>query len=145
LSLKLSDTRVYEPQIRATAHFCEVVVLKLRAVQKQISLFKLTLLVASSGGAEDVTEGFVLRGSSIIIIINFLFITLTCNAETWNSVIKSFVLRGSSFGSRHPVRLFEVTRGTKTTGYEPSLAQCVGQHVLLDVLSGAVLALVVRQ
>ena len=32
LSLKLSDTRVYEPQIRArlgtTAHFCEVVVLK---------------------------------------------------------------------------------------------------------------------
>ena len=31
LSLKLSDTRVYEPQIRArlgaTAHFCEVVVL----------------------------------------------------------------------------------------------------------------------
>ena len=36
LSLKLSDTRVYEPQIRArlgtTAHFCEVVVLKLRAV-----------------------------------------------------------------------------------------------------------------
>ena len=36
LSLKLSDTRVYEPQIRArlgtTAHFCKVVVLKLRAV-----------------------------------------------------------------------------------------------------------------
>ena len=36
LSLTLSDTRVYEPQIRArlgtTAHFCEVVVLKLRAV-----------------------------------------------------------------------------------------------------------------
>jgi len=36
LSLKLSDTRVYEPQIRArlgnTTHFCEVVVLKLRAV-----------------------------------------------------------------------------------------------------------------
>ena len=36
LSLKLSDTRVYEPQIRArlgtTAHFCEVAVLKLRAV-----------------------------------------------------------------------------------------------------------------
>ena len=35
LSLKLSDTRVYEPQIRVrlgtTAHFCEVVVLKLRA------------------------------------------------------------------------------------------------------------------
>ena len=32
LSLKLSDTRVYEPQIRArlgtTAHLCEVVVLK---------------------------------------------------------------------------------------------------------------------
>jgi len=32
LSLKLSDTRVYAPQIRArlgtTAHFCEVVVLK---------------------------------------------------------------------------------------------------------------------
>ena len=31
LSLKLSDTRVYEPQIRArlgtTAHFCEVIVL----------------------------------------------------------------------------------------------------------------------
>ena len=37
LRLKLSDTRVYEPQIRArlgtTAHFCEVVVLKLRAIQ----------------------------------------------------------------------------------------------------------------
>ena len=36
LSLKLSDTRVYEPQIRAhlgtTAHFCRVVVLKLKAV-----------------------------------------------------------------------------------------------------------------
>ena len=36
LSLQLSDTRVYEPQIRArlvtTAHFCEVVVLALRAV-----------------------------------------------------------------------------------------------------------------
>ena len=36
LSLKLSDTRVYEPQIRArlvtTAHFCEEVALKLRAV-----------------------------------------------------------------------------------------------------------------
>jgi len=35
LSLKLSDTRVYAPQIRArlgiTAHFCKVVVLKLRA------------------------------------------------------------------------------------------------------------------
>jgi len=35
LSLKLSDARVYELQIRAhlvtTAHFCEVVVLKLRA------------------------------------------------------------------------------------------------------------------
>jgi len=35
-SLKLSDTRVYEPQIRArlgtTTHFCEAVVLKLRAV-----------------------------------------------------------------------------------------------------------------
>ena len=35
LSLRLSDTRVYEPQIRAglgtTAHFCKVVVLKLRA------------------------------------------------------------------------------------------------------------------
>ena len=34
LSLKLSDTRVYAPQIRArlgtTAHFCEVVVLKLK-------------------------------------------------------------------------------------------------------------------
>jgi len=36
LSLKLSDIRVYEPQIRArlgtTAHFCEVVVLKLRGL-----------------------------------------------------------------------------------------------------------------
>jgi len=36
LSLKLSDKRVYEPQIRArlgtAAHFCEVVVLKMRAV-----------------------------------------------------------------------------------------------------------------
>jgi len=36
LSLKLSDTRVYGPQIRArlgtTAHFCGVVVLELRAV-----------------------------------------------------------------------------------------------------------------
>ena len=36
LSLKLSDTRVYEPHIRArlgsTAHFCKVVVLKLRAL-----------------------------------------------------------------------------------------------------------------
>jgi len=36
LRLKLSDTRVYEPQTRArlgtTAHFCEVVVLKLSAV-----------------------------------------------------------------------------------------------------------------
>ena len=36
LSLKMSDTRVYEPQIRArlgtATHFCEVVVLKLRAV-----------------------------------------------------------------------------------------------------------------
>ena len=36
LSLHLSDTRVYEPQIRArlgtTTHLCEVVVLKLRAV-----------------------------------------------------------------------------------------------------------------
>ena len=35
LSLKLSDTRVHEPQIRArlgtATHFCEVVVLKLRA------------------------------------------------------------------------------------------------------------------
>ena len=35
MSLKLSDTRVYEPQIRArlrtTAHFCKVAVLKLRA------------------------------------------------------------------------------------------------------------------
>jgi len=34
LSLKLSDTRVYEPQLRArlgtTAHFCRVVVLELR-------------------------------------------------------------------------------------------------------------------
>ena len=34
LSLKLSDTRVYEPQIRAllgtASHFCEVIVLKLR-------------------------------------------------------------------------------------------------------------------
>jgi len=25
----------------------------------------------------------------IIIIINFLFVTLTCNAKTWNGVIKS--------------------------------------------------------
>ena len=37
LSLKMSDTRVYEPQIRArlgtAAHFCRVVVLKLRTVQ----------------------------------------------------------------------------------------------------------------
>ena len=36
LSLKLSDTRVYEPQLRArlgtTAHFCRVVVRKLRGV-----------------------------------------------------------------------------------------------------------------
>jgi len=36
LILKLSDTRVYEPQIRArlgtASHFCEVVVLKLRTV-----------------------------------------------------------------------------------------------------------------
>ena len=36
MSLKLSDTRVHEPQIRSrlgtTAHFCEVVVFKLRAV-----------------------------------------------------------------------------------------------------------------
>ena len=36
LSLKLSDTTLYEPQIRArlgtTAHFCEVVVLKLKTV-----------------------------------------------------------------------------------------------------------------
>ena len=36
MSLKLSDTRVYEPQIRArlgtTTHLCEVVVLKLRTV-----------------------------------------------------------------------------------------------------------------
>ena len=36
MGLKLSDTRVYEPQIRArlgtTAHLCVVVVLKLRAV-----------------------------------------------------------------------------------------------------------------
>ena len=36
LGLKLSDTRAYEPQIRArlgtTAHFCKEVVLKLRAV-----------------------------------------------------------------------------------------------------------------
>ena len=35
-SLELSDTKVYEPQIRAllgtAAHFCEVVVLKLRTV-----------------------------------------------------------------------------------------------------------------
>ena len=34
LSLKLSDTKVYEPQIRAllgtAPHFCEVVVLRLR-------------------------------------------------------------------------------------------------------------------
>ena len=36
-SLELSDTRVYEPQIRAclitTAHFCEVVALELRAAR----------------------------------------------------------------------------------------------------------------
>ena len=35
-SLKLSDTKVYEPQIRAllgtASHYCEVVVLKLRTV-----------------------------------------------------------------------------------------------------------------
>ena len=39
LRLKRSDTRVYEPRIRArletTAHFCKVVVLKLRAVPLQ--------------------------------------------------------------------------------------------------------------
>ena len=29
------------------------------------------------------------RGQASIIIINFLFITLTCNAETWNGVTKS--------------------------------------------------------
>ena len=34
LSLKLSDTRVYEHQIRGTTtHFCEVIVLELRAVR----------------------------------------------------------------------------------------------------------------
>ena len=39
LSLKLSDARVYEPQIRArlgtTAHLCEVVDLKSRAVPRE--------------------------------------------------------------------------------------------------------------
>jgi len=38
LSLKLSDTRVYEPQIRArlgtTAHFCEVVVLETNTLRQ---------------------------------------------------------------------------------------------------------------
>jgi len=42
LLLKLSDTRVYEPQIRArlgtTAHFCRVVVLELRAVPNWYSV-----------------------------------------------------------------------------------------------------------
>jgi len=42
LSLNLSDTRVYEPQIRArlgtTAHFCEVDVLRLRRTRKQWSI-----------------------------------------------------------------------------------------------------------
>ena len=37
-SLELSDTKVYEPQIRAllgtASHFCEIVVLKLIAVQR---------------------------------------------------------------------------------------------------------------
>jgi len=49
LSLKLSDTRVYEPQIRArlgiTTHFYEVIVLKLRAVSTGHLGFSHTLRV----------------------------------------------------------------------------------------------------
>ena len=44
LSLTLSDTGVYEPQIRArlgtTTHFCEVVVLKLRAVGMRVVVLR---------------------------------------------------------------------------------------------------------
>ena len=47
LILQLSDTGVYEPQIRArlgtTAHFCKVVVLKLRAVPSCADLVHLSI------------------------------------------------------------------------------------------------------
>ena len=43
----------------------------------------------SSSGARPVHSDVALSRLVIIIIIKFLFITLTCNAETWNGVIKS--------------------------------------------------------
>jgi len=52
LSLKLRDTRVYEPQIRAplgtTAHLCEVVVLKLREGVRQ-PIYDYATTTVSSG------------------------------------------------------------------------------------------------
>jgi len=62
LFLKLGDTRVYEPQIRArlgtTAHFCGVVVLKLRAV------------AGGGGAARWLATQRQPRGKSMVPLVN---------------------------------------------------------------------------
>jgi len=59
LGLKLSGARVYEPQIRArlgtTAHFCEVIVLKLRANKEGARTALKTFLLCSCASA-SITE-----------------------------------------------------------------------------------------
>jgi len=44
---------------------------------------------ANGEGAKDSAGAASACPPRIIIVFNFLFITLTCNAETWNGVIKS--------------------------------------------------------
>ena len=66
----LSDTRVYEPQIRArlgtTAHFCEVVVLKWRAVPSCADLVFVSLISWTSDDRGSVVHPKPYRGTTLI-------------------------------------------------------------------------------
>jgi len=75
LGLKLSDTRVYEPQIRArlgtTAHFCEVVVLKLRAVPPPARMMRPA--TCSSTATSSVAPSASATGFIPSVLINCLW------------------------------------------------------------------------
>ena len=92
LSLKLSDTRVHESQIRArlgtTAHFCKVVVLKLRAAPSCADLVQLSIGTGEDARTScfrvwDFRVVFSSECESLILSLHSRF-TCECNKEEIN-------------------------------------------------------------
>jgi len=77
LGLKLSDTRVYEPQIRArlgtAAHLCEVVVPKWRQVKQRIAIDKMDRLLRQTPCLEGTCKN-VQEGDPVKMVVDFVLL-----------------------------------------------------------------------